>query len=257
MSAKRSQKARTRRPRRRKRSRAIAGRQLELPIRSRGGSRTGAGRKPTGKFGRGAGVRHRSRGEHKPKWPIHISITVLPDLPSLRGRRCVKAIERAFWGACHCGRPDFRPIHFSVQKRHVHLIVEAESGLALSRGMQGLCIRIAKALNRALKRKGKVFSDRFYSRAVSRPTETRNCLIYVLNNVRKHDAQRGKVRERRWIDPCSSGKYFNGWVDCPARPPPDRADWLVAKPRSWLLRRGWREHGGGPIRLEEVPGRQA
>jgi hypothetical protein len=178
---------------------------------------------------------------------------VLPYLPSLRGRRCIKAIERAFWGACHRGRPDFRPIHFSVQKHHVHLIVEAESALALSRGMQGLCIRIAKALNKALDRKGKVFSDRFFSKAVSRPTETRNCLAYVLLNVRRHDAQRGKVRDPSWIDPCSSGMYFDGWVDCPARPPPD-AERVVAKPRSWLLRYGWRRYGGGPIRLDEVPG---
>jgi hypothetical protein len=116
-------------------------------------------------------------------------------------------------------------------------------------------------LNRALARKGKVFSDRFYSRAVSRPTETRNCIVYVLNNIRKHDAQREKVRDRCWIDPCSSGRYFDGWVDCPARPPParpppDRADWVVARPRSWLLRSGWRKHGGGPIDLDEVPGKK-
>lgn len=223
-------------------------------MRTRGGKRKGAGRKPSGKFGRRSGVSHRPRGEHKQRNPVHVSSTVLPDLPSLRGRRCVKAIERAFWGACHRGRPDFRPIHFSVQKRHLHLIVEADSALALSRGMQGLSIRIAKALNRALGRKGKVFADRFYSRAISRPTETRNCLIYVLNNIRRHDAQRRKVRDRRWIDPCSSGKYFDGWVDCPARPPPDQADWVVAKPHSWLLRWGWQAHGGGPIRLDEVPG---
>jgi hypothetical protein len=180
---------------------------------------------------------------------------VLPKLPSLRGRRCIKAIERAFWGACHRGRSDFRPVHFSVQKHHIHLIVEADSALALSRGMQGLCIRIARALNKALKRKGKVFSDRFFSRAMSRPTEIRNALVYVLNNVRKHDAQRGKVRERRWIDPCSSGNYFKGWLDFQARPPPDPEEWVVVKPRSWLLTYGWRAYGGGPIGLDEVPGR--
>jgi hypothetical protein len=181
---------------------------------------------------------------------------VLPELPSLRGRRCIKAIERAFWGACHRGRTDFRPVHFSVQKHHVHLIVEADSALALSRGMQGLCIRIAKALNKALKRRGRVFSDRFFSRAMTRPTDTRNCIVYVLNNVRRHDAQRGKVRARRWIDPCSSGRYFNGWIDSPSCPPPE-AEWVVAKPKSWLLKWGWRKYGGGPIHLDEVPGRRA
>ena len=44
----------------------------------------------------------------------------------------------------------FRVVHFSVQADHVHLIVEADSRLGLIRGVQGLAVRCAKAINREL-----------------------------------------------------------------------------------------------------------
>ena len=40
-----------------------------------------------------------------------------------------------------------RLTQFSIQSNHAHLIVEVDDRHALSRGMQGLCIRIARALN--------------------------------------------------------------------------------------------------------------
>ena len=47
-------------------------------------------------------------------------------------------------------RHGLRVIEFTVLGNHLHLLVEADDDLALSRGMQGLCIRIAKALNRVM-----------------------------------------------------------------------------------------------------------
>jgi len=38
-------------------------------------------------------------------------------------------------------------------------LVEAEDERALSRGMQGLAVRIARGVNRALERTGRVFAD--------------------------------------------------------------------------------------------------
>ena len=49
---------------------------------------------------------------------------------------------------------EFRIVHFSVQRDHVHLIVEAHDKTSLSRGMRGLAIRLARAINRALLRRG-------------------------------------------------------------------------------------------------------
>ena len=58
----------------------------------------------------------------------------------------------------------FRLVHYSVQREHLHLMVEAEDARALSRGMQGLCVRVAKALNKLWGRRGRVFDDRYFAR---------------------------------------------------------------------------------------------
>jgi hypothetical protein len=41
----------------------------------------------------------------------------------------------------------------------------------LSRALQGLCIRIAKALNAMMERPGGVFADHYWSRLLRTPTE--------------------------------------------------------------------------------------
>jgi putative transposase len=40
-----------------------------------------------------------------------------------------------------------RLVEFTVLSNHLHLIVEADNSTELSRGMQGLCVRLARALN--------------------------------------------------------------------------------------------------------------
>jgi len=80
----------------------------------------------------------------------------------------------------------FSLVHFSVQRDHLHLIAEASDRRALSRGIQGLSIRVARAVNRQLARKGRLFSDRYHARALKTPREVRFALRYVLLNARKH-----------------------------------------------------------------------
>jgi putative transposase len=148
----------------------------------------------------------------------------------LRSRNACRAVVAALSAAC---REDFRVVHFSVQRDHVHLIVEANDATALSRGMRGLAIRCALGVNRALGRCGALWSDRYHARALATPRMVRNALVYVLQNARKHLALLG-------IDPCSSARWFDGFADTkPASlsEPPTRL------PRTWLLRVGWRRHG--------------
>jgi REP element-mobilizing transposase RayT len=57
----------------------------------------------------------------------------------------------------------------STQRNHMHLIAEARDRRALARAMQGLCIRIARGLNRLWGRKGKVFADRYHARVLATP----------------------------------------------------------------------------------------
>jgi putative transposase len=131
-------------------------------------------------------------------------------------------------------RADFRIIEFSVQNDHVHLIAEAADGLTLSSGVRGLAIRLARAVNRALGRRGRVWAERYHARALTTPRAVRHALVYVLMNFRKH------LRAVTGIDPCSSAAWFTGWRTSGALgvgPPP------VACARTWLAHIGWRRHG--------------
>lgn len=200
-----------------------------------GGKRKNAGRKPqNGK----AGVAHRVRPPLATRYPVHVTLKVVDDLPNLREMTCYRAIEQVLFAACE--GEGFRVVHFCVQGNHVHLMVEAKGAEALSRGMQGLSIRLAKALNKALCRRGRVFADRYHGRILRTPREVRNCLQYILNNTRRH--RRRERFDPRWIDPCSSGSYFDGWRGRRWRPPDDEP-WPVARPRTWLVSKGWRRHG--------------
>jgi REP element-mobilizing transposase RayT len=54
-------------------------------------------------------------------------------------------------------KPDFRVVHYSFQKDHIHLIVEADDRRALARGMKGLGVRVARAVNVLMNRWGTWF----------------------------------------------------------------------------------------------------
>lgn len=141
-----------------------------------------------------------------------------------------------------------RLIHFTIQSNHLHALVEARDARSLSRGMQGLCVRIARGMNRLWNRSGRVFADRFHSRVLRTPREVRYALAYVVNNARKHGLRVAG------IDPYSSGEAFDGWKNAQPRAigPREALRSLVAPARSWLLTVGWRRHG--LIRVAEVPG---
>src|SRR6185436_14700651 len=99
----------------------------------------------------------------------------------------------------------FRLVQFSVQTNHLHLICEAEDKRALSRGMQGLAIRIARRMNRLAERKGKLFADRYHASILKSPTQVRRALVYVLHNVAHHNPEL-----TGGIDVYSSAPYFAG-----------------------------------------------
>jgi REP element-mobilizing transposase RayT len=202
--------------------------QAELHFRSWGGPRPGAGRKRSGPRAR---VSHAARPEQSPARPIHLTIRLREGLPSLRRDAPRIAITRAFRSAGD--RLGLRLSQFSLQSNHIHLIAEAEDRAALSRGMQGLLVRVARAVNRLWRRRGSVFADRFHARPLENPREVRNALLYVLQNARRHGLQLAG------LDPYSSGPWFDGWLEKHevASPSP------VVRARSWLLQEGWRRHG--------------
>jgi hypothetical protein len=147
-----------------------------------------------------------------------------------------------------------------VQTNHFHFIVEAETTAALTRSIQGLAIRLARTVNRTLKRTGRVFPDRYRSRLIRGPRDARNTLRYVLSNARRH-VRSARRNQTRWTDPCSSAPWFRKWSVASSVPPyaPDpRYLLLVAlgnaalPPKTPLLVSGWSR--AGPIDLLHTPG---
>ena len=180
--------------------------QRSFQFKTWGGSREGAGRKPVRAR---PGVVHRRRPVLKSRFPVHVTWRMKPGVWNLRSRRCFTALARAFWGGAD--RFGFRLVHYSVQGNHVHLLVEAGDEKSLSRGMCGLGVRVARGLNRVMKRQGKVLDDRYHGHILRTPTEVKRARTYLLQNAQKHHGL-------RFADPYTSARA------------------LVA-PRTFLMRR--------------------
>lgn len=217
-----------------------------------GGRRAGAGRKRRGK----QQVPHVTRARHDEQHPLHVTLRVASGLPNLRKKRVFRVVKRALGLANTNGkhRDDFRITHFSVQSNHIHLVTEATDATRISRGVQGLAVRIARRVNAELGRNGKLFAQRYHARPLTTPRDVRNVLAYVLLNEQRHLYQWRKLTLAPWyFDPCSSASEFDGWrtidgLDAP--PAPTRE--VTAVPRTLLLSVLWRRHG--LIAANEIPG---
>ena len=193
---------------------------------------------------------------------MHVTLRVVRGVPNLRKRRNFRVVREALCAGNE--RDDFRIVEHSVQGDHLHLVAEADDARSLARGMQGVCIRIARRLNAHLRRAGRFFADRYHARALRSPREVRNALGYVLANGKRHAAQRGEAWHPDAVDPCSSALHFAGWSKpvwasragpSDHGPPRDELGVRVtAAPRTWLLCKGWLR-AGGPLDPARIPGR--
>jgi putative transposase len=233
----------------------------------RGGKRRRAGRKPAN--GRRAGSPHKARPEITGRWPLHVVMRVEDEIGSLRKRAMYGALREATIAVAKRELHDaevgyFRIIHISIQRTHIHMIVEAGHKTALSRGMQSFQISAAKHLNAAIsvkrveRRRGRVFTDRYHSEIITSPTQARNALAYVLNNWRKHREDRADATRSWNVDAFSTGILFTGWREREDaifmwKPRETYKPLVVYLPKTWLLRDGWRERGGGTIPFGYIP----
>lgn len=230
----------------------------QLPLfRSHGGKRRGAGRKR--KPGR-RGSPHKERPELKARHPVHVVLRVVSAVGNLRRRCAYKAVREATIATAW--REDFRIVHLSMQRTHLHLIVEADDRQALAVGVQGFQISAAKHLNREIsktrpgpRRRGSVFPDRYHAEIITTPTQARNTLSYVISNWRKHHEDRVAPMSEWHIDWFSSAIHFPGFAEYGDEPffwrgPPTYDPLIVYQPRTWLLREGWKV--AGPISCREV-----
>ena len=162
---------------------------------------------------------------------------------NLRRQSLFLAVRRALSAASSRA---FRLVHFSVQRDHIHLIVEARDRSMLLLSSRGLSIRVARAVNHHLDRRGKVFGGRYHARALTTPREVRSALVYVLQNWRKHIVYGASHPARPAVDPCSSSFWFTGWKHSALGSPPawsERDPLPVRSASTWLGAMGWRKLG--------------
>jgi len=233
-------------------------RHVQQKLFRRGGKRRGAGRKPNGAR---AGQRHCQRPDVKSSQPLHVVLRLVPAVGNLRRRVLYKAMRNATITAAL--REHVRIVHVSLQRTHVHLLVEAEHKAALARGMQGFQVSAARHINTALgngirRRRGKVFADRYHATVITSPTQAHRAIRYILCNWRKHKEDRDGLSSTWLVDPFSTGILFPDWHELQDQPWmwPIRETYdplVVRTPQSWLLREGWKR-GGGPISARDIPG---
>jgi putative transposase len=163
-------------------------------------------------------VPHLRRKSFSSPRAVHVTQRLRPDVGYLRRQGPAKVVQRAFADAAD--RLGMRIAHYSIQVNHLHLVVEADDHSALSRGMQGLLVRIARRLNCHLRRRGQVFADRFHANVLESRRQVANAVRYVLGNYRH--------RTLEHLQPDFRDEYAT------------RADRPLAEPKLWLLRVSWR-----------------
>lgn len=212
--------------------------------RGHGGKRAGAGRPPA------PGRRRnwvRVRAALSRHTPVHVTLRTVKAVGGLRRRRAYHAIRRAL--RTSCAHADFRVIHVSIQREHIHLICEAQDEKALASGMKGLEVSAARHLNAAVAldrgqatpRRGTVFPERYHVEPLKTPRQVRNAIAYVLNNWRRHREDLGGRGSQ--VDPYSSGVLFDGWKRAtPFVPPASYLPLPTVRPQTYLLTTLWRRH---------------
>ena len=227
-------------------------RHVQQPLFRHGGKRKGAGRPPKGKR---SSEKHKTRPALRASEPAHVVLRAAEDVGSLRRRQVYHAIRKAL--LVTFTRENFRIVHVSIQRNHVHLLGEASDRMALARGLQAFQISAAKHINATIvrdgrRRRGSVFPDRYHPEIIRSRRRARNALAYVLNNWRKHHEP--LVREYA-VDPFSTAVCFEGWRDLHETGFPASYEPLpVWKPKTWLLSEGWRMYG--LVATTERPGKR-
>src|SRR5438132_1377107 len=109
--------------------------QRELNLQTWGGRRRRAGRPRT--IGWVPRVR---RPDFPKRFPIYITLRIRPEVGNLRRGDIFEAIQRSFLKGHN--RFGMRLVEFSVQSDRIYLVVEADDRRSLTRGLQGLSVRI-------------------------------------------------------------------------------------------------------------------
>jgi hypothetical protein len=232
--------------------------QQEL-FKQRGGKRCRAGRPPKGYR---AGSPHTAREVLHERFPVHVTLRVVREIGSLRKKAAYHAIRQATLTSAASGR--IRIVHLSVQRTHLHLLVEAKNEKLLAAGLQGFQVAAAKYLNTAYgkvtkgpRRQGVVFVDRYHAEIIRSPTQMRHAMAYVLLNFRKHREDQVAPMDQWKTDWFSSAWTFPHWTEYGDeaflwRGPTTYEPLWTWLPQTWMAAEGWKKISP-TISCHEVP----
>ena len=218
--------------------------QIEMEFRTHGGKRKGAGRKKTDQ----SLVNHVKRPKLNGREPINVTLRLVAGLQSIRTPGMMRAFARAVTLAKRFG---MRVVHYDFQSNHIHLLVEAESKEALSRGMRSLNTSLAIAIKKVLGLvgRGRVFKGRYHMHVLTTPTEVKRALRYVIFNLAKHkkcsalvDPYSSIYALDRLSGLVSEREYERMQKDLRRRPSWSSAiEQALSKASTFLLAVGWRK----------------
>ena len=175
---------------------------------------------------------------------VHLTLRCSARAPSLRSRRRYACIKQAI-ARLHSDGVGFKVIHYAVLGNHLHLVVEADSQFALSKGMQRLTLSISRFLNAENVRRhggcldpragkwsarrgwiGRIFADRYHAHLLNTLSEMTRALRYVRQNAEHHfgttvtvSAGGHSSKESAHDDPFCSFALPSLEVDSIVRPP--------------------------------------
>ena len=139
-------------------------------------------------------------------------VTLRSALSGLRTPEILVALCRALRGANRRDPERFRVVHFALRDDRIELVVEAKNARYLSEGMRSVAIRIARSMNLALGRTGRVWTDRWHGRLLKTPEDVRSALVSMRPP----------------------------FAEPPPSESPDNSAPPLAAPRTALLRSAWR-----------------
>jgi REP element-mobilizing transposase RayT len=132
-------------------------------------------------------IPHRLRSEIPTNKPVHVTIKIQKEIVyTLRNKIIFQKISRAIQRARQKG---LRVIHFSIQRDHIHFLLEANDKIHLGKSMQAMMISLAKSLKNLSQTKlTKIFKDRYHVHILKTLSEIKNTKLYILGNAVKHGA---------------------------------------------------------------------
>jgi hypothetical protein len=146
-----------------------------------GGARAGAGRPP-----KPGAVKHDVRPPFRKDRPVHITVRTMKGVPPLTGQLPRTVIRAALELSAERAKEDddFNVLHHAIEADRLQFIVEATSKRALTSGVMGLLIRIARQMNKSLGREGKVWSERYVRQDLTTASELKSAVARLRGSPR-------------------------------------------------------------------------